>query len=49
MPDSPLLNQSIGSESDVEEDFDIDVEMQDIQKINDLDRKEAEIEKDVEP
>ena len=49
MPDSPLLNQSIGSESDVEEDLDIDVEMQDIQKINDLDRKEAEIEKDVEP
>jgi len=49
LPDSPLLNQSIGSESDVEEDLDIDVEMQDIQKINDLDRKEAEIEKDVEP
>ena len=49
MPDSPLLNQSIGSESDVEEDLDIDFEMQDIQKINDLDRKEAEIEKDVEP
>ncbi len=48
-PDSPLLNQSIASESEVEEDLELDSEMQDILKLRELDQREAQMEKDVEP
>jgi hypothetical protein len=44
-----LSVSSSKSEGEVDDDQDYDIEMSDLQRIQELDFKEAEMEKDVEP